>query len=256
MPTLLLILTLLPASSGIRALQSQDTPAQQPAAVIPEPPSTLGSAIRELPRSARHLADRSNAIAIGAVGALALSLAPADARITRSVAGSRMDTALDPGDVIGNGFTQFAVALGTLATGQLSHRPTVAATGADLLDAQIINGIATQAIKYAAHRRRPDGGPHSFPSGHTSAAFATASVIQRRYGWKAGAPLYALGGYIAVSRLQQNQHYLSDVVFGAALGVVAGRASSVHSRKAGLTASFVPLGRGMAVVVVVRQGAP
>jgi hypothetical protein len=74
-------------------------------------------------------------------------------------------------------------------------------------------------------------------------------VIQRRFGWKAGAPLYALGGYVAVSRLQENQHYLSDVVFGAALGIVAGRAS-VYSNTAGVTAAFVPLDRGMAVVVV------
>ena len=233
--------------------QAQDTPAAPPPVVATAEPSTLGGAIRELPRSTRHLANRSNAIALAAAGAAALSLAPADAQIVHSIAGSRLDTALDPGDVIGNGYTQFALALGTLAAGQIAHKRSVAATGADLLDAQIINGVATQVIKYAARRRRPDGGPHSFPSGHTSAAFATASVIQRRFGWKAGAPLYALGGYIAVSRLQENQHYLSDAVFGAALGIVAGRASA-HISKAGLTASLVPIPRGMAVVVV-RQGA-
>jgi membrane-associated phospholipid phosphatase len=248
----LLLLTILFAPPAL-AQQAQDTQAPPPVVVASEEPATLGSAIRELPRSARHLGDRANLIAIATAGAVALSLAPSDARIIKNIAGSRLDTALDPGDVIGNGFTQFAVALGTLAAGQLSHRPAVATTGAELIDAQIISGIATQTIKYAARRRRPSGGPHSFPSGHASAAFATASVIQRRFGWKAGAPLYALGGYVAVSRLQENQHYLSDVVFGAALGIVAGRAS-VHSKKAGLTAAFVPLGRGLAVVVV-RQPA-
>lgn len=245
--TILLILTLLPAPACLPVQLPQGIPAAQPAAA-PEQPSTLGGAIRHLPRRARRLTERNNAIAIGAAGALALSLVPADPGINRRIAGSRLDTALDPGDIIGNGFTQFAVALGTLAAGQIAHRPAVAETGADLLDAQIISGVAAQAIKYAAQRRRPDGGPHSFPSGHTSSAFATASVIQRRYGWKAGAPLYALGGYIAASRLQENQHYLSDVVFGAALGIVAGRAS-VQSRRTGLTASIVPLDRGMAVVV-------
>jgi membrane-associated phospholipid phosphatase len=234
------------------AQQAQDTaPAQ--ATVSSEQAATLGGAIRDLPRRAKHLADRSNLIAIGTAGAIALSLAPADARITRNIAGSRLDTALDAGDVIGNGVTQFGIALGTLAAGQLSHRSAVATTGADLLDAQIISGVATQALKYAAQRRRPSGGPHSFPSGHASATFATASVIQRRFGWKAGAPLYALGGYVAVSRLQENQHYLSDVVFGAALGIVAGRAS-VYSNKAGVTAAFVPLDRGMAIVVVRQAG--
>jgi len=246
----LLLLTLLsvPATT---AQQPQEIPEAPRASIAPPPPSTLGEAIRALPQSARHLADRPNVIVLGAATAASLALTSADAQITRTVAASPMDTALDPGDVIGNGFTQFAVALGTLAAGQLSHKPSVAETGADLLDAQIINGVATQLIKYAVDRRRPDGGPHSFPSGHASATFATASVIQRRFGWKAGIPLYALGGYVGASRLQENQHYLSDVVFGAALGIVAGRAS-VHSSKTGVTASLVPLGRGVAVFVVRR----
>jgi membrane-associated phospholipid phosphatase len=248
----LLLLTLL-SSPATSAQQPQDTPAAPPASITAPQPSTLGGAIRALPQSARHLADRSNLIVLASATALALSLTPADAHISRTIAASPMDTALSPGDVIGNGYTQFAVALGTLAAGQLSHKRTVAATGADLLDAQIINGIATQGIKYAVDRQRPDGGHHSFPSGHTSATFATATVIQRRFGWKAGVPLYALGGYVAASRLQQNHHYLSDVVFGAALGIVAGRAS-VHVSRAGMTASFVPLERGIAVVIVRTAG--
>jgi membrane-associated phospholipid phosphatase len=48
-------------------------------------------------------------------------------------------------------------------------------------------------------------------------------VAQGHYGWKEGVPAYALAGLIAVSRLQRNAHYLSDVLAGATLGYIVGR---------------------------------
>lgn len=53
----------------------------------------------------------------------------------------------------------------------------------------------------------------SFPSGHTSSSFATATAIQQRWGWKAGFPAYLLASYAGITRLHQN-HYLGDVAFG------------------------------------------
>ena len=38
-----------------------------------------------------------------------------------------------------------------------------------------------------------------------------------------GVPATLLAGYVSAARLQQNQHYMSDVIFGAALGVATGR---------------------------------
>jgi membrane-associated phospholipid phosphatase len=49
-------------------------------------------------------------------------------------------------------------------------------------------------------------------------------VAERHYGWKVGLPAYSLAGLVAVSRLQRNKHYLSDVLAGATLGYIAGRA--------------------------------
>ena len=44
---------------------------------------------------------------------------------------------------------------------------------------------ATYILKYAVREERPDhSNRHSFPSGHTSTTFATATFLQRRYGWK------------------------------------------------------------------------
>jgi membrane-associated phospholipid phosphatase len=128
------------------------------------------------------------------------------------------------------------------------RKPRVAAAGADLVDAQIVNGVLTQGIKYATDRRRPDGGARAFPSGHTSATFATAEVLREHFGWKWGMPAYAIGAYVSVSRMVDNKHWASDVVFGTAIGLVSGRAASLGhvSQRVSITPSLFP--RGIAIV--------
>lgn len=78
---------------------------------------------------------------------------------------------------------------------------------------------ATLILKYAVNERRPDGSNmHSFPSGHSATTFATAAFLQRRYGWKFGAPAFALATYVAWGRVYSKKHHLWDVVAGAAIG--------------------------------------
>ncbi len=80
-------------------------------------------------------------------------------------------------------------------------------------------GGATLILKYSVKERRPDGSDwHSFPSGHTAVSFATAAYVQRRYGWKFGAPAYALATYVAWGRVYSHKHHWWDVVAGAAIG--------------------------------------
>jgi membrane-associated phospholipid phosphatase len=74
----------------------------------------------------------------------------------------------------------------------------------------------------SVRRERPDGTEFSFPSAHTSVTFASATVLQRHFGWKAGVPAYAMASYVAASRIHDKRHFLSDVAFGAAVGVVSG----------------------------------
>jgi len=59
----------------------------------------------------------------------------------------------------------------------------------------------TYGLKYAIAERRPDGGTHSFPSGHTSAAFAGTSFIQQRYGWDWGIPADVAATAVGISRI-------------------------------------------------------
>jgi membrane-associated phospholipid phosphatase len=117
-----------------------------------------------------------------------------------------------------------AFVAGMFAAGQLSHHPRFRATTYDMLDAAVVNFVYTEAIKAAVGRERPNGQDHkSFPSGHTSNAFALAAVAEGHYGWKIGAPAYLLAAFVGASRLEQDKHYLSDVVAGATLGYIVGR---------------------------------
>jgi membrane-associated phospholipid phosphatase len=134
---------------------------------------------------------------------------------------------LKSGETIGGARLQLGGALATYAVGRMTRSPKVAVVGADLLQAQILAQTLTAGVKFAVRRDRPDGTQYSFPSGHTSVTFASATVLQRDLGWKAGVPAYAVATYVAASRIQDKRHFLSDVGFGAAIGIIAGRTVTV-----------------------------
>jgi len=52
--------------------------------------------------------------------------------------------------------------------------------------------------------------------------FATASVIERHFGYRGSWPMFVIAGYVSASRLTDNRHFLSDVLFGSALGIASG----------------------------------
>jgi membrane-associated phospholipid phosphatase len=101
-------------------------------------------------------------------------------------------------------------------TNKVSH------LGFDLLRATILTQALTYGLKYAVQRDRPTGECCSFPSGHASVTFATAAVIERHFGYRAAWPTFLIAGYVGASRLADNKHFLSDVIFGAALGMASG----------------------------------
>ncbi len=77
----------------------------------------------------------------------------------------------------------------------------------------------TYLLKYAVKKERPDRSDnHSFPSAHTSITFANAAFLQRRYGWKFGAPAFAVATYVGWSRTYAKKHDWWDVAAGAAIG--------------------------------------
>jgi membrane-associated phospholipid phosphatase len=108
------------------------------------------------------------------------------------------------------------------------HSPRLAAVGGDLIEAQVLTQTVVQALKFSVQRPRPDGSDRlSFPSGHTASSFATASVLERHFGWKAGVPAYAFASYVGAARMAADKHHLSDVLVGAGVGIVAGRSVTI-----------------------------
>lgn len=79
----------------------------------------------------------------------------------------------------------------------------------------------TYGLKYAVDETRPNGGGHSFPSGHSSISFSAAEFIRKRYGWGYGIPAYAAASFVAYSRVESRQHYLHDVIVGAGIGIAS-----------------------------------
>jgi membrane-associated phospholipid phosphatase len=171
-------------------------------------------------------------------GAAALSVHPVDRSVTRALEDpSPLHDTFSMGALVGSTPFQLGSAFLAYGIGRALDKPCVASVGADLVQAQLMAEVLTVAIKTATRRARAEGGGFSFPSGHTTAAFASATVLQQRFGWKVGIPAYAVASYVAAARVQTQRHYLSDVAFGAALGMVAGRSVTIGHNGRGFRVS-------------------
>lgn len=98
-------------------------------------------------------------------------------------------------------------------------------------------------IAVAAQRERPNNSPTrlSFPSGHVSHTFTSATSLAYSYGPWVGTLAFTGATWNALSRLREEAHWLSDIVAGATLGIFWGRASAMANRSEKLDYSIVPL---------------
>jgi membrane-associated phospholipid phosphatase len=89
----------------------------------------------------------------------------------------------------------------------------------------IFHGPFFQFTKDKNGTRPPSNAYTSFPSGHTTVAFAAATVFAMEYKDTKWAPIlaYSASSLIGLSRIMQNAHWASDVLVGAALGFLCGR---------------------------------
>lgn len=145
-------------------------------------------------------------------------------------------------------------------------------TGLLSVQAMIHSAVVVQLLKHLFGRMRPyvrngedvwygprmffkrySGGFSSydaFPSGHTITAFSLAAVVAERseHAW-VKATAYSLAGLCGLSRLTEHNHWLSDVVVGAAMGIAIGKlVARNHERSVTLTPSFGSRGAGVNVV--------
>ncbi len=162
------------------------------------------------------------------------------------------DASLAAGERLGHAGLHFGAPLLVYGVARATGHRELADFGIALFRTHIVNGALTRGLKLLPRPRpyqevaTPTKG--SFPSGHTSAMFATATVIQRRWGWRAGLPAYMVSGYVGATRLQ-NKHYLSDVAFGAALGLASGLAVPLPGDRLRISPMAAPGTAGVQVAV-------
>ncbi len=129
----------------------------------------------------------------------------------------------DLGDTLGGPAVSASLAIGLFVSGRFVKEGRFRAATYDLAVGTVLDAGYFQLVKVAVGRERPDrSNNQSFPSGHTSHAFMFATIAQKHYGWKLGAPLYAFAGFVGYSRLNKDVHWLSDVLAGATLGYISG----------------------------------
>ncbi len=226
-------------------------------------------------------------LAIGFAG-LTVAMFPAD----RYVASHIRDQTTPANKFVDRGATTFEFVTtpgsfiigGSLyAYGRLAHHPGIMDLGWHGTEAVLVGSAVTAFLKGTLGRERPfvsaDTNPHdfrlgagfgsskrqSFPSGHTTTAFAAAaavtSEVQRmwpRYTWYVGPVLYGGATMVGLSRMYHDQHWASDIALGAGIGTFAGlkvvRYSHAHPDnfidRAILRTSVVPDGHGGALAVV------
>ena len=91
--------------------------------------------------------------------------------------------------------------------------------------AHSVCGLLTLPSKAIFSTLRPDGSNYrSFPSGHTSLTFTGAELVRMDYGPLWGAGAWGIGVAAASLRIYHNRHWFSDILLGAAIGILSARA--------------------------------
>ena len=127
-------------------------------------------------------------------------------------------------------FVVTGVPVGMAVTGLITKDKELFRNACVTAVASALNAGITNALKYSINRDRPfvtypditkksKAGSPSFPSGHTSSAFATATSVSLSYPkWYIIVPSYLYAGTVAYSRMDLGVHYPSDVLAGALIG--------------------------------------
>jgi len=230
-----------PPSEGLAF--SPPEPESSPATAEPAPTGHLPGFATLLKNDAQQIATaplrwgRSDWMKLG-IGVLAVGgVALLDEDLRKSVDRSSTGTSRSLAKVVEpfGGEYSLGVLGGFFLAGKMFDDDKAMAVAEDGLASSLIAaGAITPLLKVTFGRRRPSqtegtldlgGGGESFPSGHATQAFAVASVVASHYDsiWvKVGA--YGLASLVGWSRMQDKAHYASDVLAGALIGIVVGKA--------------------------------
>lgn len=212
------------------------------------------------------------AVAVASVALLTREDSRIDSAIQRNRS-SRTDSVSRAVTPFGS-YAGIGLSVASLGGGLLFRNAELRDIGRDALEAEFFAaGIVTPLLKRTAGRLRPAQGSdadeyrplsngQSFPSGHSTEAFAVASVIAARSkGWIVPAVAYTLASGVALARMNDRAHFASDVVAGAVIGTAIGQ-SVVRSHSAGAEKSSswnlapVATRRGVGLGIRVETGSP
>jgi membrane-associated phospholipid phosphatase len=258
-PALTLVIFL--SSTGALAQEPPKQDPQKPPVAVAEEATKptrgfFSALVHNLKDDVKHLPRKNTVYFLAGGGAAALAVHPWDDKINRRLQGlGAADTFFKPGKIIGEtpvllgaGAAAYLIGRGK-GNGRLQH------LGMDEIEAQLLTDAIVIGLKEAVRRKRPlqDDGTRpsgfAFPSGHAAATFAAATVLQQHLGYRAGIPTYLVASYVAMSRLHENVHKASDVVFGATVGIIVGRTVTWHGRNFYASPMLLPKGGGIIVNV-------
>ena len=223
-----------------------------PAGPPPTPRHTgVKAMFKDLVEDVKHLPSKENLFWVGVGGGLAAAVHPIDDNTNEAWVGNQaVENFFKPGRIMGSFPVVFGSAVTTYIVGRTTDKPRVSHLGMDLIEAIAVSEAMVQPLKYITQRERPDhSSKNSFPSGHAADTFAFATALERHLGWKGAVPAYIFSSYVAISRVPANRHWLSDAVFGASVGIIAGRTVTRHGSKFPVTVTGAP-GGGFAVMYV------
>ena len=158
----------------------------------------------------------------------------------------------DPSNIYGSSFFNLPATLGLYLFARAAKRPQLQAVSSDLLRALLWTQALIGPVKHATRRHRPDRSNRlSFPSGHTANAFAIAGVMHAHYGPRLSVPFYVWSLLVGGARMEDNRHFLSDVIAGAAFGIVVGRliANTRHAKTIAILPVLYPKGMGLTLTL-------
>lgn len=239
-----------PAPDGASA-DAQSQAAQAAPLMIPQlPPSTElveGNVFKLSGSDFKNFFSADTAKTMAYVSLFAIASAPWDRQGVNN--GFNIPTTLfESGNLIGQVAFQIGGGLATVGVAKATGNKKLAYAGRDIIRAQVLSQTLVQALKFSVRRDRPDmSNNKSFPSGHASSMFATATVLHRYYGWKIGAPAYALGTYVAMARMAWNRHHATDVVMGAGFGIASARTVTMSMGKSKFNVGVQPQVGGASV---------